>query len=587
MAATGRRVGLAAIVLAVVVPAALPGVSDGLLTSGGASGPTAGLNGLTVINPVLTLRDNLTPRRNIEILRYNTTQADVQPLRIVTADTFDGDTWKPGTRDVSRRNRASQGLPTPPGLSPDVSQSQYTMRIEVSSSLDQDFLPLPYPTRRVDIKGAWLYDASSLNVIGDGETVRGKDYTATYLAVRPTVDQLRNAPVLPDQTHAAVHPPAARPAGRRGRDRPRGHQGPDQPVRPGDGAAGVVPHRRQVHLLHRRALGRRRRRGRRVPARAQGLLRPVLLGDGRDGPHAGHPGPDRRGLPARHRGRGRLVVGQAHRRARLARAVLPERRLGAVRAHPRLAHRLGPDLGAGRGAPGSAGTGRPTGATAGTGATATASVDPRVEALQDAEQRERTGEVGAVTASPLAPDQPLGLRGSRSLGIAPAAGRRGAGDAGDAPGSAGAAGGGGPRRTAWTSRPPGPTCTSRSATSASPCRWSLTPRQVDHRLQSGRRPGRGLPGRAVADHHHGRARALRPPRERRPTTCAGDVRTVVRAVSATRPRSQRVRAVLYPHVRGRRGSATAGRRLGRVLGGWDERIARATHRLRKPRLRKR
>ena len=92
MAATGRRVGLAAIVLAVVVPAALPGVSDGLLTRGGASGPTAGLNGLTVINPVLTLRDNLTPRRNIEILRYNTTQADVQPLRIVTADTFDGDT---------------------------------------------------------------------------------------------------------------------------------------------------------------------------------------------------------------------------------------------------------------------------------------------------------------------------------------------------------------------------------------------------------------------------------------------------------------------------------------------------------------
>jgi transglutaminase-like putative cysteine protease len=67
------------------------------------------------------------------------------------------------------------------------------MQVKVGDTLDQDFLPLPYPTRRVDIDGRWLYDASSLNVIGDGETVRGEDYTATYLAVRPTVDQLRDA----------------------------------------------------------------------------------------------------------------------------------------------------------------------------------------------------------------------------------------------------------------------------------------------------------------------------------------------------------------------------------------------------------
>jgi hypothetical protein len=159
MSATGRRVGLAAIVLAVVIPAALPGVSDGLLTTGSSNGPTTGLSGLS-INPVLTLRDNLAPRRNIEVLRYNTKQADVQPLRIVTADNFDGDSWKPGTRDVSRRNRVSNGLPAAPGLSPDVSQSQYTMRIEVSPILDKEFLPLPYPNLREDIKGAWLYDAS-------------------------------------------------------------------------------------------------------------------------------------------------------------------------------------------------------------------------------------------------------------------------------------------------------------------------------------------------------------------------------------------------------------------------------------------
>ncbi len=71
------------------------------------------------------------------------------------------------------------------------------MRVEVGDVLNQDFLPLPYPTSRVDIDGRWLFDRSSLNVRGDGETVRNTDYTADYLAVKPTADQLRTAPDAP------------------------------------------------------------------------------------------------------------------------------------------------------------------------------------------------------------------------------------------------------------------------------------------------------------------------------------------------------------------------------------------------------
>ena len=72
------------------------------------------------------------------------------------------------------------------------------MRIEVGGTLDQDFLPLPYPASRVDIEGAWLYDASSLNVFGEGETVRNKSYGVDYLDVAPTAEQLRAAPEPPD-----------------------------------------------------------------------------------------------------------------------------------------------------------------------------------------------------------------------------------------------------------------------------------------------------------------------------------------------------------------------------------------------------
>ena len=196
LAATGRRLGVAAVAVAVLVPALAPGLSEGLLTTGGGSGD--GRAGITVINPVLTLRDNLNPRRDVEVLRYTTAAKTVAPLRLLTADSFDGNEWRPATTEVSRRQRASRGMPAPPGLSANVARQAYSMRIEVGGTLDQDFLPLPYPASRVDIEGAWLYDASSLNVFGEGETVRNKSYGVDYLDVAPTAEQLRAAPEPPD-----------------------------------------------------------------------------------------------------------------------------------------------------------------------------------------------------------------------------------------------------------------------------------------------------------------------------------------------------------------------------------------------------
>lgn len=199
LAATGRRLGVISIVLAVGLPAVVPGLPDGLLT-GGSSSAAEVVVGRTSINPVLSLRESLTNRQNVEVLRYTTAQRDLQPLRILTADRFDGETWQPTTREVSRRNRASRGLPPPPGLSAAVPVETFTMHVTVGPVLDQDFLPLPYPTRKVNIAGTWLFDPSSLNVIGDRESARGQEYDATYLAVRPTPAQLRGSstPLTPE-----------------------------------------------------------------------------------------------------------------------------------------------------------------------------------------------------------------------------------------------------------------------------------------------------------------------------------------------------------------------------------------------------
>lgn len=577
LAATGRRLGAAAIVLAVLVPAVIP-VADELLAQGSTGTGSGALNGVTVINPVLTLRDNLTPRRDVEVLRYRTSQRDVAPLRIVTADTFDGESWEPGTRDVSRRQRANRGLPTPPGLSPDVSQTEYSMRVEVSGTLNQDFLPVPYPSRRVDINGAWLYDASSLNVIGDGETARGKKYDVTYLAVRPTIDQLRNAPTVPPGTMdrfttlPRTVPAVVRETARRVtrgqatqydqamalqewfRNAGNFTYSTDAPADSGgDAVADFLSDRKGFCIQFSSAMA--------VMARSLGI--PARIGVGF--------------LPGTPAGENwwSVKLTDAH-----AWPELYFQGVGWTRFEPTPASRTGaPPSWAQVGAAPSQNPGSST-ATASPGATASPSVDPRIGALQAAEERARSGADPA--ASPVAP-VPLGssrtwqvagvflllLAGVLLTPVSAALGRR-------------------RRRSAarddherleanWTD------LHERVGDLGIELGDGLTPRQVQTRLAA---------VASLPDSEHAalsrvalaveRSRYAPPGSPR--VAVEGDLRVVLRAVAATRTRGARARALLYPPSGASR-LAELGQRVSRRLGGWDQRIAQGSRRLRKTALR--
>ena len=64
------------------------------------------------------------------------------------------------------------GLPAPPGLSDAVTRTRARLAEITIGALAQTYLPLPYPTTRVDIAGTWLWDARTLNVVGEGVTTR-------------------------------------------------------------------------------------------------------------------------------------------------------------------------------------------------------------------------------------------------------------------------------------------------------------------------------------------------------------------------------------------------------------------------------
>ncbi len=197
MAATGRRVGAVALAGAVLIPALIPGLAESLLPgSGPGSGPGDGT--ITVLNPILTLDEDLNSASDAPVLRYTTTDPTPDPLRLVTTDSFDGDKWEPTYGTVDRGRRASEEMDDPPGLSSEVVFPEANTQISIIS-LKQGWLPVPYPPRRVDILGDWLYDQSTLNVVGDDgtQTEPGLSYTVHHLRVEPTPELLAGAGAIP------------------------------------------------------------------------------------------------------------------------------------------------------------------------------------------------------------------------------------------------------------------------------------------------------------------------------------------------------------------------------------------------------
>ncbi|WP_435612045.1 transglutaminaseTgpA domain-containing protein [Streptomyces sp. bgisy159] len=194
---TGRRIGVAALGVALAVPLLpLPAIQGGLLDGAG-SGVGVGSGGggtISAVNPLVSLRDSLNLEEDRTALTLRTTSDNLSDLylRIVSLDDFDGTTWKPSKRRIIA---VPDRLPSPTGLGPDIKRAEITTRIRAADWYAQDWLPMPYPPSGVTIGGDWRYEPVGMTLVGDHrETTRGKTYEVRSLDVRPTADQLKSAP---------------------------------------------------------------------------------------------------------------------------------------------------------------------------------------------------------------------------------------------------------------------------------------------------------------------------------------------------------------------------------------------------------
>ena len=184
------RIGVAAVAMAVVVPALVPGMHGRLVGTGnGTGGAGSGPLAATTYNPITDLKGQLLESKARDLLKVTTIDPTPGYLRMTALDRFSDDTWSASPLVAPPAQRVGNGLPAPPGLAPGTTVSTATATVTVSD-LSVPWLPLGYPARKVTVSGDWRYDERSRTVFSTHADTRDLTYRVTTTRPVPTVGQL-------------------------------------------------------------------------------------------------------------------------------------------------------------------------------------------------------------------------------------------------------------------------------------------------------------------------------------------------------------------------------------------------------------
>ena len=202
LAAAGRRVGMAAMAAALLVPLLIPGLHVRDLFGGGADPGALGSGSrVTLPDPVVQLNLQLHRTQARTVLTYHSDNPDPPYLRVYALDLSPATgSWALYPHQITSLGPDGQ-VPGAPGLQ--TAQSRLT-RTSVtvahgvtgtvfSGLRTGTFLPLPYPPVRVRAGGGWAVDPDTL-MMWSANSISGLGYNVTSKDVEPTPQELRDAP---------------------------------------------------------------------------------------------------------------------------------------------------------------------------------------------------------------------------------------------------------------------------------------------------------------------------------------------------------------------------------------------------------
>ncbi len=197
LAAACRRIGLAAVVIALFIPLLVPGLRNHKLFAGSGGSGHGPL--VTLPNPLVQMNTELHRTDPVRVLTYRTTDPDPQYLQVYVLSNLSTKTWTLAPTDGQEVHNGK--LPATPGLSRGTPTSTESTRIFLAQGLTTEprqasFLPLPYPARSVSVSGDWRTDPRTLTMFS-AQSLSGLSYTVTSREVSPTVSQLEQSGAIP------------------------------------------------------------------------------------------------------------------------------------------------------------------------------------------------------------------------------------------------------------------------------------------------------------------------------------------------------------------------------------------------------
>jgi transglutaminase-like putative cysteine protease len=205
LAAAGRRIGSAAVVLALALPLLIPGLKAHRLFSGEGTGKNGGggsHGGISFPKPLDLLNTDLHETRPVSVLTYRTTDSTPPYLQVYVLGTLTTNAWTMGPPPATTALTGRHLLPQAPGLAKNTPGPTLRETISLGANLSNrgkvSYLPLPYVARQVRIAGSnWRIDASTLSVLSSSARLAGLRYSVFAKDVNPAPDQLRQTPITP------------------------------------------------------------------------------------------------------------------------------------------------------------------------------------------------------------------------------------------------------------------------------------------------------------------------------------------------------------------------------------------------------
>lgn len=181
----GRGVALAALGLALVVPALLPGLHN-LHPHGDGVGNSPGGHAVTTVNPLVSLNTELRHASNEQVLTYRTRTLTPPYLRLTSLDRFDGTQFTAVELHSSTSRVVAPGVPLAATPSPD----DVRTFIDVST-LAERWAPMPGRPVDATLPGSWRFDPVTGSVWTTSTTTQFMQYQVDSSPERPSASELR------------------------------------------------------------------------------------------------------------------------------------------------------------------------------------------------------------------------------------------------------------------------------------------------------------------------------------------------------------------------------------------------------------